>query len=135
MIGMVVVSHGRLADEFVAALNHVMGKQENVTTVCVGPNDDMTSKRGEVLTAIKQVDKGDGVVVLTDLFGGTPSNIAISVMGETKAEVVAGVNLPLLIKLAELRKTETLGTAVAAAREAGQKYINVASAFIAGAGK
>jgi len=135
MIGMVVVSHGHLADEFVAALNHVMGKQEQVATVCVGPSDDMSARRTDVLNAIKAVNQGDGVVVLTDLFGGTPSNLAISVMGETRAEVIAGVNLPLLIKLAELRKTQTLPVAVAGAREAGQKYINVASAFMGNAGK
>ncbi len=130
MIGLVLVAHNRLAEEFLAALVHVLGPQEAALAVNVGAQDDMAARRQDVLNAIGKVDQGDGVVILTDLFGGTPSNIAISVMGETKAEVVAGMNLPLLIKLAEVRKTQTLADAVASAREAGQKYINIASAFI-----
>lgn len=130
MIGMVLVTHARLAEEFLAALVHVMGPQEAVATVCIGPTDAPDECRGRIMTAIAKVEQGDGVVVLTDLYGGTPSNLAISVMDQTKAEVITGVNLPLLIKLAEVRKTETVAAAVAAAREAGQKYINVASAFM-----
>lgn len=131
MIGLVIVTHGRLADEFVNAMTHVLGKQEAVGTVCVGPQDDMTKCREDIIKAIKSVERGDGVVVLTDLLGGTPSNLAISVMQETRAEVITGVNLPLLIELADVRKTATLGDAVAAAREAGQKYIKVASQMVA----
>lgn len=130
MIGMVLVTHGRLAEEFLAALVHVMGPQDAVETVCIGPSDPPSECRDRIMTAIKKVEEGDGVVVLTDLYGGTPSNLAISVMDQTKAEVMTGVNLPLLIKLAEVRKSETMPAAVAAAREAGQKYINVASAFM-----
>ncbi len=133
MIGLVIVTHGRLADEFVNAMVHVLGKQEAVSTVCVGPQDDMTLCRENIIKAIKSVERGDGVVVLTDLLGGTPSNLAISVMQETKAEVITGVNLPLLIELADVRKTATLSDAVAAAREAGQKYIKVASQMVAAA--
>lgn len=131
MIGLVIVTHGRLAEEFINAMTHVLGKQEAVAAVCVGPQDDMTKCRESIISAIKSVERGDGVVVLTDLMGGTPSNLAISVMQETRAEVITGVNLPLLIELADVRKTHTLADAVAAAREAGQKYIKVASQMVA----
>lgn len=127
MIGLVLVTHGRLADEFAAALSHVLGPQKGVATVCVGPSDDTHVCQQRIVDAVKLVNDGDGVVILTDLFGGTPSNLALSVMDSTGAEVIAGVNLPLLIKLAELRDSTTLRSAVAAAREAGQKYIKVAS--------
>lgn len=130
MIGLVIVTHGKLAEEFIHVMEHVLGPQEAIAAVCIGPHDDMDERRQDILTAVKKVEQGDGVVLLTDLFGGTPSNLAISVMSETSAEVIAGVNLPLLIKLAEVRKTENLREAVAMAREAGQKYINVASALL-----
>lgn len=130
MIGLVIVTHGKLADEFIHVMEHVLGPQEAIASVCIGPHDDMDERRQDILAAVKKVEQGDGVVLLTDLFGGTPSNLAISVMSETSAEVIAGVNLPLLIKLAEVRKTENLREAVAMAREAGQKYINVASALL-----
>ena len=133
MIGMVLVTHGRLAAEFVAALEHVVGKQEQVAAVCIGPEDDMEARRGEIITRIAEVDSGDGVVLLTDMFGGTPSNLAISVLDRGNIEVVAGVNLPMLIKLATVRGTENLPRAVASAQEAGRKYINVASHLLAGA--
>jgi PTS system mannose-specific IIA component len=127
MIGLVLVTHGRLADEFVAALVHVLGPQEAVATVCIGPSDDTSQGQQRIIEAAKRVNRKDGLIILTDLFGGTPSNLAISVMEQVGAEVIAGVNLPLLIKLAELRGHETLRSCVAAAREAGQKYIKVAS--------
>lgn len=127
MIGLVVVTHGRLAEGFVAALTHVLGPQEAVQTVCIGPADDSADCQNRIREAVREVSRGDGVVILTDLFGGTPSNLALSVMDSTGAEVIAGVNLPLLIKLAELRDSVPLRTAVATAREAGQKYIKVAS--------
>lgn len=130
MIGVVIVGHGHLAQEFLAALTHVLGKQERIAALNVGAQDDLSTKRSELIAAIKSVDNGDGVVIATDLFGGSPSNLAISVMEETKAEVIAGVNLPLLLKLAELRSTHNLADALAAAREAGQKYIKIASALI-----
>lgn len=133
MIGLVLVTHGRLADEFVNALVHVTGPQEAVATICVASQDNANSRRDDLIAAIRKVDRGDGVIVLTDLFGGTPSNLAISVMEETKAEVIAGVNLPLLIELADVRTNKTLRDAVSAAREAGQKYIKVASAFMTAA--
>lgn len=130
MIGMVLVTHGRLADELVAALEHVVGPQPNVSTVCIGPEDDMEQRRRDILESVGHVDDGAGVVVLTDMFGGTPSNLAISIMDKAKVEVIAGVNLPMLIKLASVRHHETLVDAVASAQEAGRKYINVASRLL-----
>ena len=112
MIGMVLVTHGRLAAEFVAALEHVVGPQRNIAAVCIGPDDDMEKRRQDILRCVGEVDAGDGVVLLTDMFGGTPSNLAISVMDKAKIEVIAGVNLPMLIKLASLRQSETLANAV-----------------------
>jgi mannose PTS system EIIA component len=130
MIGMVLVTHGRLAEEFIAALEHVVGEQERVRAICIGPDDDMERRRLDILAAVAEVDEGAGVVVLTDMFGGTPSNLAISIMDKAKVEVIAGVNLPMLIKLASVRRTETLAASVLAARDAGQKYINVASTLL-----
>jgi mannose PTS system EIIA component len=133
MIGMVLVTHGNLAKEFVAAMEHVVGPQKNVAAVCIGPDDDMENRRGDIENAAKDVDDGDGVVLLTDMFGGTPSNLAISLMGKPNIEVIAGINLPMLIKLATLRKTAGLSEAVDRAQEAGRKYISVASRILAGA--
>ena len=131
MIGMVLVTHGRLAAEFVAALEHVVGSQTHVAAVCIGPEDDMEQRRQDILDCVRAVDSGDGVVLLTDMFGGTPSNLAISVMDRAKIEVIAGINLPMLIKLASLRQSESLANAVRGAQEAGRKYINVASQLLA----
>jgi mannose PTS system EIIA component len=131
MIGLVLVTHGRLALEFVAALEHVVGPQERVRAVCIDADDDIEARRAEIVSAIREVDDGSGVVVLTDMFGGTPSNLAISTMDRKGVEVIAGVNLPMLIKLASLRATEPLADAVTAAQEAGRKYINVASQLLA----
>jgi mannose PTS system EIIA component len=133
MIGIVLVTHGRLAQEFVAALEHVVGPQTQIASVCIGPEDDMEQRRQEILRSITEVDTGEGAVLLTDMFGGTPSNLAISVMDRAKIEVIAGINLPMLIKLASLRQTETLGRAVVGAQEAGRKYTNVASQLLADA--
>jgi mannose PTS system EIIA component len=133
MIGMVLVTHGRLAAEFIAALEHVVGPQTNIAAVCIGPEDDMERRRQDILRAIGEVDAGGGVVLLTDMFGGTPSNLAISVMDKAKVEVIAGINLPMLIKLASLRESESLAAAVRGAQEAGRKYINVASQLLADA--
>ena len=130
MIGMVLVTHGRLADELVAALEHVVGPQPNVGSVCIGPDDDMEQRRFDILESVARVDDGSGVVVLTDMFGGTPSNLAISIMDKAKVEVIAGVNLPMLIKLASVRNHEPLSDAVFSAQEAGRKYINVASRLL-----
>ena len=130
MIGMVLVTHGRLADELVAALEHVVGPQPNVGSVCIGPDDDMEQRRFDILESVARVDDGSGVVVLTDMFGGTPSNLAISIMDRAKVEVIAGVNLPMLIKLASVRHSEILVDAVASAQDAGRKYINVASKLL-----
>jgi PTS system mannose-specific IIA component len=132
MIGMVLVTHGRLAVEFISALEHVVGPQRNTCAVCIGPEDDMEQRRREILECVGKVDEGGGVVVLTDMFGGTPSNLAISIMDKAKVEVIAGVNLPMLIKLASVRATKKLEDAVAAAQEAGRKYINVASHLLSG---
>ncbi|MGH7123475.1 MAG: PTS sugar transporter subunit IIA [Stellaceae bacterium] len=133
MIGIVIVTHGRLAAEFIAALEHVVGPQRDIAAICIGPDDDMEQRRQDILQSVKAVDTGDGVVLLTDMFGGTPSNLAISVMDRPKIEVIAGINLPMLIKLASLRSTETLADAVRGAQEAGRKYINVASQLLADA--
>jgi PTS system mannose-specific IIA component len=133
MIGIVLVTHGRLAQEFVAALEHVVGPQTQIASVCIGPEDDMEQRRQEIMRSVTEVDTGEGAVLLTDMFGGTPSNLAISVMDRAKIEVIAGINLPMLIKLASLRQTETLGRAVVGAQEAGRKYINVASQLLADA--
>ncbi|HEV7289255.1 PTS sugar transporter subunit IIA [Sphingomonas sp.] len=127
MIGLVLVTHGRLAEEFVVAMEHVVGKQERIATIAIGPDDDMEGRRADIAKAIIAVDGGRGVIVLTDLFGGTPSNLAISLMDAGKVEVIAGINLPMLIRLGGARKTMKVTEAVAAAREAGRKYITVAS--------
>ncbi|MEO8558368.1 MAG: PTS sugar transporter subunit IIA [Rhodospirillales bacterium] len=131
MIGMVLVTHGRLAAEFIAALEHVVGPQRQVAAVCIGPEDNMEARRQEIIDRIGECDSGQGVVLLTDMFGGTPSNLAISVIDRANVEVIAGVNLPMLIKLASARNSLPLVQAVAAAQEAGRKYINVASKLLA----
>ena len=130
MIGLVLVTHGQLATEMIAVLEHVVGPQENVNSVCIGPDDDMEKRRAEILSSVDAVDSGQGVVVLTDLFGGTPSNLAISIMDRANVEIIAGVNLPMLIKLASARKDKSLEDAVACAQEAGRKYINIASQLL-----
>jgi PTS system mannose-specific IIA component len=130
MIGMVLVTHGRLAEELIAALEHVVGSQPNIISICIGPDDDMEQRRQEILESASKADEGDGVVLLTDMFGGTPSNLAISVMDNANVEIIAGVNLPMLIKLASVRKTETLAEAIESAQEAGRKYINIASKLL-----
>ncbi|MBE5073590.1 PTS sugar transporter subunit IIA [Erythrobacteraceae bacterium E2-1 Yellow Sea] len=130
MIGMILVTHGRLAEHFVDAMEHVVGPQEAVATICIGPNDDMEKRRKEIARAIKQVDDGSGVIILTDLFGGTPSNLAISLLDAGHVEVIAGINLPMLIRLAGARKNMDVVSAVEAAQQAGRNYITVASEFL-----
>lgn len=132
MIGLVIVTHGELAAQFRAAMEHVVGPQQQVETVSIGPDDDMAARRNEILDCIRRLDSGDGVVVLTDMFGGTPSNLAISVMDEAKVEVLAGINLPILVKLASVRTELCLAEAVHEAREAGRKYIKIASRELLG---
>ena len=132
MIGMVLVTHGKLAEEFVHAMQHVVGRQDQVATVCIGPNDDMERRRRDIADGVAEVDSGDGAVILTDLFGGTPSNLAISIINETHVEVIAGVNLPMLIKLAVERGRTSLEQAAKLAQDAGRHYIRVASAELAG---
>jgi PTS system mannose-specific IIA component len=132
MIGLVLVTHGDLAKEFVKALEHVVGRQERIATICIGPEDDMDERRQEILDAVASVNDGSGVAILTDMFGGTPSNLAISVMNGGSIEVVAGMNLPLLVKLAKVRCERGLLEAVIEAKEAGRKYINVASQVLQG---
>ena len=132
MIGLVIVTHGRLAEEFVAAMEHVVGPQRAVAAISIGPSDDMERRRQDIVAAAKAVNDGDGVILLTDMFGGTPSNLAISVMDETHAEVIAGLNLPMLIKLASIRERSDLPTCVSQAQDAGRKYISVASYVLAG---
>lgn len=132
MIGMVLVTHGELATQFRAALEHVVGPQKQVATVSIGPEDDIERRRGDIVDAVMQVDSGAGVVLLTDMFGGTPSNLAISVMNGAHVEVVAGINLPMLIKLASVRDAASLEQAVIQAQDAGRKYIYVASRVLSG---
>ena len=132
MIGLVLVTHGRLAVEFCSALEHVMGPQTQIETVTIGPDDDMERRRHDIIDAVAKVQTGDGVVILTDMFGGTPSNLAISVMNAPDVEVVAGINLPMLVKLSKVRGELPLSEAVDVAQEAGRKYINVASRVLAG---
>ena len=127
MIGLVLVTHGRLAEELRSAMEHVVGVQRNVCTVCIGPDDDIENRRAEIGRCIGQVDTGDGVVLLTDMFGGTPSNLAISQMERPNVEVISGVNLPMLVKLAKVRSTQLLADAVGCAQDAGRKYIAAAS--------
>ncbi len=127
MIGLVLVTHGRLAVEFVTAMEHVVGPQTAIEAICIGPEDDMEARRADIAAAIANVDSGNGVIVLTDLFGGTPSNLAISLMDVGRVEVIAGINLPMLIRLESARRRMKVVEAVAAAREAGRKYISVAS--------
>lgn len=124
---MVLVTHGKLAAEFLAALEHVVGKQQKAATVCIGADDDMEARRKEILQRVKEVESGDGVVLLTDMFGGTPSNLAISVMETGRVEVIAGMNLPMLIKLTSVRANDDMAAALEGAQIAGRKYINVAS--------
>ena len=130
MIGMILVTHGKLAEEFVHAMQHVVGRQEAVETVCIGPNDDMERRRKEISDAVKKVDSGTGVIILTDLFGGTPSNLAISLMKAGHVEVIAGINLPMLIRLAKARNSMAVQDAAKAARDAGRNYITIASEFL-----
>jgi mannose PTS system EIIA component len=132
MIGIILVTHGRLASEFRAALEHVVGPQKQIESVGIGPDDDIEQRREEIISAVAQVDSGSGVVVLTDMFGGTPSNLAISIMNGAHIEVIAGVNLPMLIKLASVRDSASLEQAVCQAQDAGRKYIYVASKFLGG---
>ena len=132
MIGLVIVAHGGLAVEFRNALEHVVGHQDNLEVVSIGPEDDMTRRRDEILQAVRNVETGEGVIILTDMFGGTPSNLAISVIDEVPVEVIAGINLPILVKLARLRAELPLAEAVIQARDAARKYIKVASQELSG---
>lgn len=132
MIGLVIVTHGGLAVEFRAALEHIVGPQTQLETISIGPEDDMEARRAEILEAVRRTETGEGVIILTDMFGGTPSNLAISVMDEAKVEILAGINLPILVKLAGLRGDVPLDEAVTLAREAGRKYIKVASQELSG---
>ena len=132
MIGLVLVTHGRLAVEFRAALEHVVGPQTQIEAVTIGPDDDVEQRRKDIIEAVKRVDTGDGVAILTDMFGGTPSNLAISCMGRPNVEVLAGINMPMLVKLAKVRNECPLEEAVAAAQAAGRKYVTIASRVLAG---
>lgn len=132
MIGLVIVTHGQLAIELRKATEHVVGPQDNLETICIGPDDDMEQRRDDIRDAVVKVDQQSGVILLTDMFGGTPSNLAISMLQEGKVEVLAGVNLPMLIKLAEARSDSSLSVAAEKAKDAGQRYIAIASKILAG---
>ncbi|MFT5538880.1 MAG: PTS system mannose-specific IIA component [Alphaproteobacteria bacterium] len=131
-IGLVLVTHGSLATAFLDVLTHIVGAQTHVAAICIGPDDDVEARRTEILDALDQVDVGSGAVVMTDMFGGTPSNLALSALNRPRVEVVAGLNLPMLIKFASVRTTHNLADAVQAVQESGRKYINVASSFLLG---
>ncbi|MBB3033324.1 PTS sugar transporter subunit IIA [Alteriqipengyuania lutimaris] len=131
MIGLILVTHGQLAREFISAMEHVVGPQDAIASVCIGPQDDAQARRDEISARIAEVDHGEGVIILTDLFGGTPSNLAISLLEEGKVEVIAGINLPMLIRLARARQDMAVADAVRAARDAGRNYITIASEFLA----
>ncbi len=130
MIGLVLVTHGNLALEFISAMQHVVGKQDQVAAVCIGPEDDMELRRAEIMSKVEEVNDGNGVIVLTDMFGGTPSNLAISIIDRAPVEVLAGINLPMLIKIASLRKEKNMKETAEGAQEAGKKYINIASQLL-----
>jgi PTS system mannose-specific IIA component len=130
MIGLVLVTHGALADEFKLAMEHVVGPQEYIETIAIGPEDNAESRREDILAAIDRAENGDGVIILTDMFGGTPSNLAISVMQNRKVDVIAGVNLPMLVKLGRVRGELDMASAVNLAQEAGRKYITVANSIL-----
>ncbi|MEO9458554.1 MAG: PTS sugar transporter subunit IIA [Lentilitoribacter sp.] len=132
MIGLVLVTHGNLAEEFKNALEHVVGQQDAVETICIGPDDDMDRRREDIVNAVKDADQGNGVIILTDMFGGTPSNLSISVMDSGQIEVIAGINLPMLIKLARVREDNDMQKSLQEAQDAGKKYINVASSLLSG---
>ena len=132
MIGLVLVTHGQLAEEFRRAVEHVVGPQENFETVAIGADDDMEQRRRDIVDAVARADTGSGVIILTDMFGGTPSNLAISVMESGKVEVIAGMNLPMLIKLSSVRTGDNMAAALHEAQTAGRKYINVASQLLSG---
>ena len=132
MIGLVLVTHGRLAEEFIAATEHVVGPQERIQAVSIGPDDDMEQRRNDIVKAVEDVETGNGVILLTDMFGGTPSNLAISLLDRANVEVIAGINLPMLIKLVKIRRDGDLAEAVTKAQESGRKYINVASLLLQG---
>jgi mannose PTS system EIIA component len=132
MIGLIIVTHGELASEFRSALEHVVGPQSQLATIAIGPEDDMEKRRQDIVAAVRSVDSGQGVAILTDMFGGTPSNLAISVMEEAKVEVICGVNLPMLVKLASIRGEVPLIRAIDLAKDAGRKYIHVASQVLSG---
>lgn len=130
MIGLVLVTHGRLAETFVEAMEHVVGPQTHIATICIGPHDDMEQRRAEIAGAVADVDQGAGAILLTDLFGGTPSNLAISLLDAGRVEVIAGINLPMLIRLASARKAMDVTAAVVTAQQAGRNYITIASQFL-----
>ncbi|MCD1635578.1 PTS sugar transporter subunit IIA [Martelella sp. FLE1502] len=132
MIGLVLVTHGGLAEEFRLAVEHVVGPQDAIETISIGPEDDMDRRRDDIVAAVGKVDAGNGVIILTDMFGGTPSNLAISVMNSGTTEVIAGVNLPMLIKLVAVRQENDMAKALAEAEDAGRRYINVASRVLSG---
>jgi mannose PTS system EIIA component len=132
MIGLVLVTHGRLAEEFRSALEHVVGPQTQLATVSIGADDDLEGRRSDIMTAVAEVDSGEGVIILTDMFGGTPSNLAISLLESGRVEVLAGLNLPMLVKLARIRADNSLVEAVVKGQEAGRKYINIASQILSG---
>lgn len=134
MIGLVLVTHGGLAREFLAAMEHIVGPQECVEVISIDAEDDMDQRRADIFAAVEKVDCDCGVILLTDMFGGTPSNLAISLLDNKKVEVLAGLNLPMLIKLASVRKDKSLQEAADEAQSAGRKYINTASKLLKGDG-
>ncbi|HQT65141.1 MAG: PTS fructose transporter subunit IIA [Acidocella sp. 20-57-95] len=123
MIGMVLVTHGALANALRDAMEHVVGKQTALATVCIESDAEIEGQRAEIAARMAEVNSGDGVILLTDMFGGTPSNLAMSMLNQPDVEVIGGVNLPMLVKLAKVRGSQSLAESVQCAETAGRKYI------------
>lgn len=130
MIGIVVVTHGKLAEELIRATVHVVGPQPAFRSISIEAEDDVDARREEIRQTVKNCDRGDGVIILTDMFGGTPSNLALSNMSPGRVDVVGGVNLPMLIHLVQIREELALPDAVRATCDAGQRYIRIGSEIV-----
>ena len=123
MIGIVIVAHGNLAREYLSAVEHVVGHQDGICAIAIAPDDDRSSKQAEICDAADAVDVGDGVVIVTDMFGGSPSNLSLRACSPANRRILYGANLPMLIKLAKSRN-KSVPDAVKAAIEAAHRYIN-----------
>lgn len=130
VIALVIVTHGQLGQEFINVLNHVMGPQEKVAAFALEPKDTPAQRYQDLVSLVESLQSKEGVIVLTDMFGGTPSNMALMLQDQPNLEIIAGINLPLLLKLATVRTTMPLKEAILEAQTAGRKYIHVASELL-----